>query len=137
VVLQDFLGVIYAVESMGKQLNPIDQTLFVVMLVESAKDIDRDSHLLFLMAKTYFDISNKYMIDQIAGMAGLIYLQNDAARDTYVKEVANESRATSIKVKDLAAERQRQYELVNFNRQEQYMEFIREGMIQGAVVDRR
>jgi hypothetical protein len=107
------------------------------MLVESAKDIDRDSHLLFLMAKTYFDISNKYMIDQIAGMAGLLSLQNDAARDTYVKEVANESRATSTKVKDLAAERQRQYELVNFNRQEQYMEFIREGMIQGVVIGRR
>jgi hypothetical protein len=137
VVLQDFLGVIYAAESMGTQLNPIDQTLFVVMLVESAKDIDRDSHLLFLMAKTYFDISNKYMIDQIAGMAGLLSLQNDAARDTYVKEVANESRATSTKVKDLAAERQRQYELVNFNRQEQYMEFIREGMIQGVVIGRR
>jgi len=130
VILQDFLGVIYDVESMGAQLSAIDQTFFMVMLVESATDIDRDSHLLFLMAKTYSDVSNEYMIDQIAGLAGVLTLQNDADRDAYVKGVASKSRTTSIKVKELAAERQKTYESANSNRQEQYMKFIEEGMIQ-------
>ncbi len=36
----------------------------------------------------------------------------------------------STKVKNLAAERQRKYELTSFNRQEQYIEFIQEAMMQ-------
>ncbi|CAF1046988.1 unnamed protein product [Adineta steineri] len=130
VILQDFLGVINAAESMSAHINLIDQTLFTVLLVESATDIDRDCHLLFLMAKTYSDVSSEYMLDQIAGLAGVITLQNDGERETYVKQVASKSRATSIKIKALAVERQKKYELANFDRQEQYMQFIQEGMIQ-------
>ena len=115
---------------MGAQLSQLDQTLFTTMLVESAKDIDRDSHLLFLMAKTYSDVSNEYMIDQIAGLSGVLMMQNDSERDAYVKRIASESRATSTKVKALAAERQKVYELANSNRRQQYMQFIEEGMLQ-------
>jgi hypothetical protein len=130
VILESFLGVIADAESMNTPMDPIDKTLFLVMLVEAATDIDRDSHLLFLMAKTYTDVSNEYMIDQIAGISGLLTLQNDADRDAYIKGVATKAKATTIKVKNLATERQRKYELVSFARQEQYMEYIQEGIIQ-------
>ncbi|CAF0794059.1 unnamed protein product [Rotaria sp. Silwood1] len=130
VILQDFLGVISDAELIGKPLDPIDETLFLVLLVESVTDIDRDSHLLFLMAKTYSDVSNAYMIEQIAELSGVLSLQNDDDRETYLKEVANKSRKISMQVKDLATDRQREYELVNFSRQEQYMKYIEEGMLQ-------
>ncbi|CAF2251726.1 unnamed protein product [Rotaria magnacalcarata] len=130
VILQDFLGAISDVEFIGKPLDPIDQTLFLVLLVESVTDIDRDSHLLFLMSKTYSDVSKKYMIDQIAGLAGALAIQSNDERDNYVKEVANKSQTISNQVKDLATERHKEYEMTNLFRQEQYMQYIQEGMLQ-------
>jgi hypothetical protein len=117
------------VESVGKSLDLIDKTLYTVYLVETITDIDRDSHLLFLMAKTYFDVSSEYIVDQIASISGLLAIQDDAERDAYVKEVAMNSKATSEKVKELAAERQRNYELASFRRQNQYMQFIQEATV--------
>ena len=59
VIPEDFLGAIEDAESLGKPLDPMDQTLFLVMPTESATDIDPNSHLIFLMAKTYSDVSNE------------------------------------------------------------------------------
>lgn len=118
---------------MGQPMSPIDQTLYVTLLVESATDIDRDSHLLFLTAKTYVDVSNEYMLDQIASISGLLYLQTDAARDTYLNQVMQKTAATTRKVKDLAADRQRKYQLANFARQAQYMDFMEQEIISESI----
>ncbi len=59
-----------------------------------------------------------------------ITLSSNAERDAYMKELAEKVRATSIEIKNLAIERQEEYKLANFNRQEQYMEFIEQAMIQ-------
>ncbi len=128
--LENFIGAITDADVIGKPLDPFDKTLFITMLVEAATDIDRDSHLLFLMAKTYTDVSNEYMVNQIAGLAGILTLQSNAERDAYVKEMADKAKATSIEIRNLAIERQEKYELANSNRQEQYMEFIEQAMIQ-------
>ncbi len=61
--MENFLGTISDMESIGESLSLIEQTLYTELLVETATDIDRDSHLLFLMAKTYFDVSSEYMVD--------------------------------------------------------------------------
>ena len=129
-ILQNFLGVIADAEKINQPLSITDRTLYVTMLVESATDIDRDSHLLFLMAKTYSDVSKEFMVDQIAGLSGLVALQTDAERDTYLQKINEKTTATTIKIKDLAVERQRKYELVSFARQGQYMSFIEEAMVQ-------
>ena len=98
--------------------------------MESVTDIDRDSHLLFLMSKTYSDVSKEYMIDQIAGLAGALSIQSNDERDIYVKDMANKSKTISNQVKDLATERHKEYEMTNLFRQEQYMQYIQEGMLQ-------
>ena len=125
-------------------MDPSDKTLYVGMLVETATDIDRDSHQLFLMAKTYTDVSNEYMIGQIAGLSGLLSIQNNADRDAHVQALTNKSRDTSMKIKNLVTERQQQYELASFNRQAQYMVFIEEatrqeelGLLSGIGIGRR
>ncbi|CAF1508175.1 unnamed protein product, partial [Adineta steineri] len=133
VILDNFLGVIADAEKINQGLNLMDQTLYVMMLVQAATEIDQDSHLLFLTAKTYTDISNEYMVDQIAGISGLLALQTDSQRDIYVKQMVQKAETTAQKVKDLAADRQRKYHLASFDRQEQYMEFMQLGMIEEQI----
>ena len=58
------------------------------------------------------------MFDQIAGVSCLLSLQTDNERDIYLKQMANRTRATSVKIKNLATELQRNNELMDFERQE-------------------
>ncbi len=128
--VENYISAITDADVIGKPLDPLDKTLFITMLVEAATDIDRDTHLLFLMAKTYTDVSNEYMVNQLVGLSGILTLQSNAERNAYVKELADKIGATSIEIRNLAIERHKEYELANFNRQEQYMEFIEQAMIQ-------
>ncbi len=69
--LENFIGAITDADVIGKPLDPSDKTLFIMMLVEAVTDIDRDTHLLFLMAKTYMDVSDEYMVKQLVGLSNL------------------------------------------------------------------
>ncbi|CAF0851874.1 unnamed protein product [Adineta ricciae] len=130
VILEDFLGVIADVQSIGQSLDPIDKAVFVTMLAETAKDIDEDTHMLFLMANIYSDVSSKHLVDRIASLSGLLTIQNNAERDAYVKSVANTTQHTSLEIKRLAADRQKTYESASSLRQEQYMNLIQEVILQ-------
>ncbi|CAF1360950.1 unnamed protein product [Rotaria sordida] len=133
VILENFLGIIADSEMTGKPLEPTDKMLYVTLLMESAADIDRDSHLLFLLAKTYTDVSNEYMIDQVVGFIGLVFLQTDAERDNHLKEMASKTVSTSNRIKELATERQTKYSLTSLARQQQYTEFVKEVDLHEAI----
>ena len=128
--MERFLGTINDMESMGKSLELQDKTLYTVLLVEAATDIDRDSHLLFLMAKTYYDVSHEYMVDQINSVASFLMIETDAERDAYLRDIIMENQAISDRVKTLASERQNIYKLASASRQNQYIQFIQEETFQ-------
>jgi len=46
---------------------------FTEILIEPVAMVDRHSHLLYIMSRTYYDISSEYMMGQIAGITGLSY----------------------------------------------------------------
>ena len=131
--MEDFLGVIADYQSMGQSIESSDKELFTTLLVGAATDIDRDSHQLFLMAKTYLDVSSEYLVDQVAGLSGFLFLQNDADRETHLRAMGNKTMATSGRVKQLATDRQRVYELASFERQQQYADYIQEGTMQESL----
>ncbi|CAF1313407.1 unnamed protein product [Rotaria sordida] len=129
VIMENFLGVIADAETINKPLDPIDKMLYMTMLIEAATDIDRDSHLLFLMAKTYSDVSNEYMINQIAGISGFLTLQTNEEREAYLQSVSNKTETIASQIIQLAAQRQLKYEEVSFARQLEYEQFIEESEV--------
>ncbi|CAF4043059.1 unnamed protein product [Rotaria sp. Silwood1] len=133
VIMENFLSAIAEAQAMDKPLDPMDQTLYTTMLVESATDIDRDSHQLFLIAKTYSNVSSEFMVNQVAGLSGFLILQTDAERNAYLQAMANKTTTISNRVKQLATERQIEYELANLARQEQYLKFLQEAALHEVV----
>lgn len=131
--MENFLGVIADAEKINQQLDMMDKILYITMLVEAATDIDRDSHLLFLMAKTYTDISSRYMESQIAGISGLLTIQTPSERELFLQSIANATVGIAEQIKGIATDRQSKYEDVNFARQLEYMEFIEESTKHEAI----
>ena len=93
---------------------------------ETADEIDRGAHLLYLMATTYYDISKKYMINQISEMTGLVVIQTDSERQIRLKKLAQDTLDTSGKVSRMALERKQQYEQRNLARQEEYKRYLQQ-----------
>ncbi|CAF4604140.1 unnamed protein product [Rotaria socialis] len=128
-ILFEFVAVIEATEMISGYLDDADREFYVTLLLQTADDIDRGAHLLYIMSKTYYDVSAKYMMNQIAGISGLLVTQTNEERENRMKQIAQETLSTSAKVSRMALERRQQYEQRNKERQDVYQQFIQEASL--------
>ena len=126
IIVHEFVEAIQEAQQANLLLNPSDRELFVEVLSLLSQEIERGAHLLFIMSKTYYDVSSEYMFNQIIGMNHLLLLPTDAERSTYLKSIASNTTATSAKVIQLAESRQKEYLLKNRARQAEYERFLAE-----------
>ncbi|CAF0954722.1 unnamed protein product [Didymodactylos carnosus] len=129
VVVHEFVGVIQAVQQSGGVLDEADREFYVMLLVETAAVIDRGAHLLFIMSRTYYDISAEYMMNQIAAISGLLTIQTNGERELLLQQLGNNTLQTSAKVSRLAQTRKQQYEERNQARQDELARFIQQSTL--------
>ena len=130
-ILYEFIQVIEDTQAVSAVLDDADREFYVTLLLPAADDIDRGAHLLYLMAQTYYDVSQKYMMTQIAGISGLILTQTDAERTSRMKQIAQETTSTSAKVSRMALERRQEYDQRNKERQAHYKNFLQQMELEG------
>ena len=128
-ITNNFLDIFAKIQSTGRPFDP----LLIKLLVQSATEIDRDSHELFLVAKSYFDVSSEFLINQAAGLADLLLLQTDGERDTRLKILANQRTAISNRVMEIAAERWRMHQAEFLERQQEYAAMLESIALSGGV----
>jgi hypothetical protein len=105
-------------------IEPSDRELFVEILSITCQEIERGAHLLYIMSRTYYDVSSEYMINQIASMNALLLLQTDTERKAYLQSMSLNTTSTSARIVRLGQERQDQYTLRNKARREEYERFL-------------
>jgi len=105
-------------------IEPSDRELFVEILSITCQEIERGAHLLYVMSKTYYDISSEYMLNQITSMNTLLYLQTDTERSSYLRSLSLNTTSTSTRITQLARARQNEYTLRNQARREEYERFL-------------
>lgn len=106
-------------------MDPSDREFFVEILSITCQEIERGAHLLYVMSKTYYDISSEYMFGQITNMNTLpLLLQTDSERSTYLRTIAANTTSTSRKIIQLAQGRQNEYSLRNKARRHEFEQFL-------------
>jgi hypothetical protein len=105
-------------------IEPSDRELFVEILSITCQEIERGAHLLYIMSRTYYDVSSEYMINQLASMNALLLLQTDTERKAYLQSMSLNTTSTSTRIIRLGQERQDQYTLRNKARREEYERFL-------------
>ncbi|UJR11918.1 hypothetical protein I4U23_016096 [Adineta vaga] len=88
--------------NMGSGLEASDREFYVLAMTESAELIERDAHYLHMASKMYYDVSNKYMIEQIASVTQFLFLETDEQREQHLTQLRNLTETNSIKIKSLA-----------------------------------
>jgi hypothetical protein len=102
----------------------MEREFFVEILVPAATTIENGAHLLYIMAKTYYAVSSEYMINQIAGIGQMLLLQTDEERTAQLQLASNTTLTTSMRITNLAQERNILYLQEMHNRQAEYTAYI-------------
>ena len=105
-VMEHFLALIDEFQPMAQ---PLDKEFFTTLLVDSARQIDRASHQLLFMAKTYFDVSSEFLVNKVDRLNSFLLLPTDAERDAQFQILASQRTAISNRVTELATQRQEEY----------------------------
>lgn len=124
IIVHEFIAAIKEAQAENILLDASDRELFVEILSITSQEIERGAHLLYVMSKTYYDVSSEYMINQIVGMNALLLLQTDTERTAYLRSLSSNTTATSSRIIRMAQERQNEYTLRNRARQAEYEEFL-------------
>jgi predicted transcriptional regulator len=125
-VLYEFIDTIKNVTLINGVLDDADREFFVLQMLDTADEIEQGAHLLYIMAKTYYDVSSQYMLSQISGISALAVIQTDDERQARMTQLAQDTLSTSAKVSRMALERKQQYEQRNQARQDEYKKFIQQ-----------
>ncbi|CAF1337305.1 unnamed protein product [Adineta steineri] len=104
----------------ASDLRPNERLWFFGPIKKATKGIKLKSHMLFIMSRTYTDMSNKFLLPRLAGLAKLLSAKNDTMRtdmreelDKASKEAQTEVQAYIIKRRNAYVKTVRQLELEN------------------------
>ncbi|CAF4987284.1 unnamed protein product [Rotaria sp. Silwood1] len=104
-----------------------ERTFYVDLLKGQAVDIHRQTYILYVMSRTYVDISNEFMMDKVSGLAKMLGMRTNPEREQAVKQLLIDTEKAQNKVQALADERKKTFEervLKRQNELEKYIDYL-------------
>ena len=109
----------------GTEGLSLDERLFFVDLLKAqAGEIDSQSQMLYLMSRTYVDMSTKYIMTRLAGLSKMLVARDDAERNRLLAELSQETQSTQQGVMNLVTERKTNYQITIRKRRVELENFI-------------
>jgi hypothetical protein len=126
---QNFVNPLQQAQTGNGFNNDTDRMAHIRTLIPSTINIDQSTHLLRMMAHTYVNISNEYMITQVAQIGPLLTLQMDSMRTTSHRELLQRAVAQSVKVARLTLAQQNEFTKASIGRQKEYQDFLLDAVV--------
>ncbi|UJR19046.1 hypothetical protein I4U23_022177 [Adineta vaga] len=101
-----------------------DRLAHMRTLIPSTITIDQLTHLLQMMAHTYANISNEYMITQVAQVGPLLNLQTTSMRITNHRDLLQKTVVQSVKVARLTMAQRNELTKADMGREKEYKDFL-------------
>lgn len=109
----------------GTESLTTDERLFYVDLLKAqAGEIDSQTQKLFLMSRTYVDMSTRYIMNRLAGLSKMLTARDDTERTQYLNELNRESQATQEAVMELIVQRKNTYQVAIQKRRVELEKFV-------------
>ena len=96
-------------EAGASDLRPNERSWYFKPIEKATKGIEVQSYMLFIMSRTYTDMSNKFLLPRLAGLAKLLSAKNDTMRDMMRKELDNASTEAQADVHAFITKRRNAY----------------------------
>ncbi|CAF3054643.1 unnamed protein product [Rotaria sp. Silwood2] len=96
-------------EAGASELRPNERSWYFDSLKKATKGIKLQSYILFIMSRTYTDMSNKFLLPRLAGLAKLLSPKNDTMRIKMGKELDKASKKAQTEVQAYITKRHNAY----------------------------
>ena len=106
------------------------RAFYMDMLKDDVVSIHREAHLLYILSKTYYDVSREHMMDQLASLAKMIIASSDDERNQLKNELMQNTQTVQAKISHLANQRKSEYDTANEHRQREIEHLIQQLMIE-------
>ncbi|CAF4204439.1 unnamed protein product, partial [Rotaria magnacalcarata] len=107
-----------------QDITQSERMLYVDLLKEQAVGIHRHTYILYVMAHTYVDISNEFMMDKLSGLATMLTMQTDSEREQALRKLEKDTNTAQAKVEAIANERKRTFEAALMKRKNDLQKYL-------------
>jgi len=100
-------------------LSMQDRKFFMGLLQDQAVDINKVAYFLYTLSSTYFDVSTRFLMNRLAGLAQMLATDNEAERQKLLVDLRNQADEAQDAIKQMAQQRREDYtRLVSARKQE-------------------
>ena len=91
-------------------IEPEDRSFYLDLLMDEAKEIQEVSFFLHMVAETYVQISQEYIIPPLAGLPAILSAADDATRTRMVEKLQHDSKQAMEYIESLGKQQQSTYQ---------------------------
>ncbi|CAF3941528.1 unnamed protein product [Rotaria sp. Silwood1] len=85
-----------------------------MQLIGTLKDdtfgIHREAYVLFVMSRTYYDVSSQYLMGRLAGLSTMLTVKTDEDRSKMMKSIEKDTNSTLEQVEEMIRERKQAFD---------------------------
>lgn len=97
----------HAEETTSEQQSKLDRMYLRPAIDELGQKAADESQVIFLLARTYVDVSRKYLMTKLAGLSALMFITNKDERIAELNKLNNEKKETETEIRALIDQRRR------------------------------
>jgi hypothetical protein len=92
--------------------SAIDQKLFLQIIKDDLADLYHESYVLFVLSRTYYDVSSKYLMPRLSGLSSMSSSSNNNERQASLIKLQQDTAEVQTKIKELIDERRKKYQKI-------------------------
>jgi len=90
-------------------LSPEDRKFFLDLLQEQAVDINRVAYFLYTLSSTYVDVSSRFLLNRLAGLAQMLATDNEDQRQKLLEGLRDQANEAQEAIKKISQQRREEY----------------------------
>ncbi|CAF4890359.1 unnamed protein product [Rotaria magnacalcarata] len=98
------------VAAVGSNLDLAMRMQIIDILKEDTFGIHREAYILFVMARTYHEVSSKYLMGRLSSLSGMLIVRNKIEREELMNNLTQQTDQTLKEIKTLIVERKETFD---------------------------
>jgi hypothetical protein len=95
--------------TLDTKVSATDQKLFLEIIKEDSADLYHESYVLFVLSRTYYDVSSKYLMPRAAGLSSMLTSSNNNERQALIAKLQQDTEDAQKNIKELIDEQRKKY----------------------------
>ncbi len=96
--------------SLDSEESATDRKVMFEFIIDGSDGLYHESYVLFILSRTYYDVSKKYLMPRVAGLSLMLASSNNNERRKLLAQLRRDTKEVQTKIKELLNERKEMFE---------------------------